>query len=230
MNSADCNAVQDHLCGSADHTRSRRRTRSLQKSLVFGRQVKLNVRSLSLLILCVTLVIPSIVPAVQAQTECYGTSPTFIQLRNGYLCLNGSRIRFVGGDIPSLLGAGYLPGSSNTPSGPARLSDAGQNGIDLVKVWLDNPCPSSAYELAQSNPASFFSSIDKMVSDAKNNGILLNPSLVTTHTSSCWNQWKSLLGGDFITNSTADTTLKNTWIKPIVSHYNTNSQIAYWEL
>ncbi len=228
MNPADCGMVQDRLCASLDHTRLRREPNHYKES-GFGRQ-ELNVKSLALLILCVTLVIPSMLPAVQAQTDCYGTSATFIQLRNGYLCLNGSRTRFVGADIPSLLGAGYLPGSSNTPSGPTRLSDAGQHGITLVKVWLDNPCPSTAYQLLQSNPAFFFSSLDKMVSDAKNNKILLNPSLVTTHTGSCWSQWKSLLGGDFMTNSTANTALKNTWIKPIVSHYNTSSQIAYWEL
>ncbi len=188
------------------------------------------MKSLTLILLSVTLMVQSALPAVQAQTVCDGTSATFIGLRSGYLCLNGSRIRFVGANIPSLLGAGYLPGSSNTPSGPTRLRDAGHYNISLVKVWLDNPCPSTAYQLLQSDPTAFFASVDSMLSDAKNNKIFLNPALVTTHNTACWNAWTSALGGDFITNSQVDSVLKNTWVKPIVSHYSSNGQVAYWEL
>ncbi len=179
--------------------------------------------------LFVMLMVQSVLPAVQAQTVCTGTSGNFIELRNGYLCLNGSRIRFVGANVPNLMQAGYLPGSASSPSGATRLSDAGHYGIDLVKVWIDNPCP-TAYQLLQSNPTAFFASVDAMLADAKTNNLLLNPSLFTTHNSGCWSQWVSLLGGDPFTNASSDTLLKTKWIQPIVSHYAANGQIAYWEI
>ena len=187
------------------------------------------VKSLPLLVLLVMLMVQLGLPVVQAQTICTGTNVNFISLRSGYLCLNGSRIRFVGANVPNLMQAGYLPGSTSSPSGATRLSDAGHYGIDIVKVWIDNPCP-TAYQLLQSNPTAFYASVDSMLADAKANNVLLNPSLVTTHNSGCWNQWVSVLGGDPFTNTNADTLLKTRWIQPIVSHYAANSQIAYWEI
>ena len=179
--------------------------------------------------LLVTMMAQSVLPLVQAQTPCSGTSGNFIQLSNGYLCLSGSRVRFVGANVPNLLQAGYLPGSSSSPSGATRLGDASLYGIDLIKVWIDNPCP-TAYQLLQSNPTAFFAFMDAMLGDAKANHVLLNPSLVTTHNSGCWNQWVSVLGGDPFTNASADSLLKSRWIQPIVSHYYANAQIAYWEI
>jgi hypothetical protein len=186
------------------------------------------VKSLPLSMLFLMLMVQSVLPIVQAQTVCTGTSGNFIELRSGYLCLNGSRIRFVGANVPNLLQAGYLPGSTSSPSGATRLSDAGHHGIDLVKVWMDSSCP-GAYNLLQSNPTSFFASTDAMFADATANHVMLNPSLITTH-DGCWNTWLNVLGGDPFTNTAANNILKTKWIQPIVSHYANNPQLAYWEI
>ena len=159
-----------------------------------------------------------------AGAECANASSGFVQIRSSHLCLDGTRIRFVGANDFNLLN-GYLPRSGLTPSGPAQLAEARQAHIRLFKIAMDSSVSSSS-QLIRTNPQAYFSSVDSLIADAKSNGVMLNPIIGRSSS-----YWSSVTGDDYFTvGSKANVLYKTTWVSPIVSHYRNNTQIAWWEI
>jgi hypothetical protein len=75
--------------------------------------------------------------------ECINASSGFVQIRASHLCLDGTRVRFVGANDFNLLD-GYLPGSGLTPSGPTQLAEAGQAHIRLFKIAIPSQRPANS--------------------------------------------------------------------------------------
>jgi hypothetical protein len=165
-----------------------------------------------------------IMSPTSATPECVNASSGFVQIRASHLCLDASRVRFVGANDFNLLD-GYLPGGGLTPSGPSQLAEAGQAHIRLFKIAMDSSVSSSS-QLLKTNPQAYFSSVDSLFADAKSNGVMLNPIIGRSST-----YWSSLTGDDYFTvGSKANILYKTTWVAPIVSHYRNNTQIAWWEI
>ena len=166
-------------------------------------------------------------PCVQSKAD------GFIRSANTHLCLGGKELSVLGansyGILGGYLGIGYI--NNQTEASPARLIDASNNGLQVIRFWLDMANSDYWFQRAYSkyleepDHSSYFSALDKLVSDAKANRVNLIPVF-----GSAYDQWTQAGNGDsFWQIGSKTNVLFKEWVTSIVRRYANETQIAWWE-
>lgn len=162
-----------------------------------------------------------------SSTDCSSAFSGFVQLRVGNLCVKGVRARFIGVDSYAIIS--YYLGLSSI-NATTMLHNAGQAHLTTVRFNLDHDQGMTIpIFLQNSDHQVWFSAVDRIVADARRNNVHLNPVIGTAGAASYWSARAN--NTDFwIVGSQANVLYKNSWVGPIVSHYASEPQIAWWDM